>query len=396
MAIIQLNTNIQKFTNIIHLADVHIRLTKRHQEYREVFNKLFGSVKTTPETTAIFILGDIVNSKLDLSPECVQSTKEFLVGLSNLRPTILVAGNHDLNLSNRNRLDSLSPIVEAINHPNLFYLKQSGLYGFGDICINNYSIFDSPENYIKGKDIPQIYRNQYRHFICLFHGQVNGSITDLGFKLSNPTIPISIFDEHEIVLLGDIHKNQTLQEYDYENNKPIIRYPGSLISQNHSEVGSHGYSLWDLKSKTYKHIEIPNDFGFFSVEMKDGVVLTNLNDLPKKARIRFQLTNTDQTVVKKILTEIRGMTEVVESSYQKMDKGVTLTRIPTANGNAVLGDINDKNYKVDLIKEYLKTKLKITDQIFIDGIIKINDEMNDIIKKDDFARNIRWIPIKFE
>ena len=120
--ITQLKTDISKFSNIAHCADVHIRLTKRHQEYREVFNNLFESVKNTPETSCVFIIGDVVNSKLDLSPECVQLTKEFLVVLSNLRPTVLVAGNHDHNLSNRNRLDSLSPIVEAINHQNLFYL----------------------------------------------------------------------------------------------------------------------------------------------------------------------------------------------------------------------------------------------------------------------------------
>ena len=210
MSIINLNTNIQKFTNIVHLADVHVKLTKRHQEYREVFYKLYESIKKTPSTTAIFVLGDLFQNKNDLSPECVDLVAEFLFKLAELRPTILVAGNHDLLITNQNRMDSLSPIVAALNHPNLFYLKKSGLYSLGNICINNYSIFDSPENYIKGKDIPQIYRNKYEHFICLFHGQVDGSITDLGFKLSNPIISVNMFDEHDVSLLGDIHKSQDL------------------------------------------------------------------------------------------------------------------------------------------------------------------------------------------
>src|SRR5208283_2986956 len=130
--------------------------------------------------------------------------------------------------------------------------------------------------------------------------------------------------------------------------------------------------------------------------LDNGIISTSLNNLPKKARVRFQLQNTMPTEVKEALTHVRQLTEVVESCYQKLDSGTTLTRIPTAGGNVVLGNINDKNYQIDLLKEFLKIKLKIIDPSFIDGIIKINDEMNDSIKKDDFARNIRWIPIKFE
>ena len=398
MAITHLTVENQKFTHAIQLSDIHIRLTKRHEEYKEVFRRLYDDILKTPSTTAIFVLGDVVNSKIDLSPECVDLAADFLFELSSLRPTILVAGNHDTNLTNRSRMDSLSPIVDALNHPSLFYLKQSGLYGFGNICINNYSVFDSPDKYLKGSDIPAIYRNQYERFVCLFHGQVDGAKTDLGFTLLNPSIKVDIFDNHDIVLMGDIHKEQDLQIYDENTNKPAIRYCGSLIQQKHDEpLKGHGYSFWNLQEKDYSHIDVPNDYGFFSILLDNGVVSgQSSTNLPKKARLRFQIKNTMPTRVKESLAIMRNLTEVVDVSYQRMDVGVTLTRIPTTNGNMVLGNIDDKNYQSDLIKEYLKTKLNITDQSFIDGIIKINDEMNDSIKKDDFARNIRWSPIKFE
>jgi len=395
MAITQLVTN-KKFSHVVQVSDIHIRLTKRHEEYKEVFKRLFDDISNTPPTTAIFVMGDIVNSKIDLSPECVDLAADFLFELASLRPTILIAGNHDTNLTNRSRMDSLSPIVDALNHPNLFYLKESGLYALGNICINNYSVFDSPEKYMKGCDIPQIYRNQYDYFVVNYHGQVDGALTDLGFRLVNPAVTIDMFDNHDIAFLGDIHKPQDLQIYN-DNEKPAIRYCGSLIQQKHDEpLTGHGYSFWNLERRDYIQHDIHNDFGFFSVEIDNGIVSTNLTNLPKKARIRFQLTNTEQSEVKKALTNIRQLTEVIESSYQRMDTGVALTRIPTAAGNVVLGNINDRVYQVSLLKEYLKEKLKITDQTFIDGIIKINNEVNDSIKKDDFARNIRWVPIKFE
>ena len=395
MTIKQLPTN-KKFSHIVHVADIHIRLTKRHDEYKKVFHELFEDIYKTPPTTAIFILGDIVNSKLDLSPECVDLAAEFLRDAADLRPTVLILGNHDTNLANRNRLDSLSPIVDALNHPNLFYLKDSGLYGFGNICINNYSVFDTPDKYLKGMDIPKIYRNQYEYFIATYHGQVDGAMTDIGFKLINPTVTIDMFDNHDIVLMGDIHKHQDLQVYD-DRIKPAIRYCGSLIQQKHDEpLQGHGYSFWNLERREYSHIDVPNNYGFFSVLVENGVITTDLKDIPKKSRIRFQLKNSSPSEVKSALVTIRQLTEVVETSYQKLDLNTSLTRIPTTTGTVVLGNINDKNYQTVLIIDYLKNKLHVTDESFIESVININNDINNVVKKDDFARNIRWKPIKFE
>jgi DNA repair exonuclease SbcCD ATPase subunit/DNA repair exonuclease SbcCD nuclease subunit len=393
-----LKSDIQKYKWIVHCGDIHIRLNKRKEEYINVFNTFFKSIKDYPKNETIIVnTGDLFHTKLDLQPEGIKLAETFLRGCSDLFPTIIIAGNHDCNLSNKTRLDSISPVVDAIRHPNLFYLKKSGLYSLGNICINNYSIFDSSENYIKGKDIQQIYRNKYEHFICLFHGQVDGSMTDLGFKLSNPTVPISMFDEHDISMLGDIHKLQDLQEYDYDNNKPVVRYPGSLCQQNHAEpLIEHGYTLWDLESKTYKHVEIPNEYGFFSVLIRNGVIMSDTTNIPKKARIRIQHDNCTPSEIKAALVHVKGLTEVIEVSYQKLDTTKSLTRIPSANGNIVLGDINDTNYQVTLITDYLKTKLNVVDQTIIDGVIKINNDVNNVVKKDEFARNIRWIPIRFE
>lgn len=386
-----------KFTSIVQLSDIHIRLTKRHGEYEEVFKRLRDDLKKMGDDVAIFVLGDVVNSKIDLSPECVNLAAELLFDLAESHPTVLIAGNHDTNLANKHRMDSLSPIVSALNHNNLFYLKESGLYALGNICINNYGVFDTPDKYIKGSDIPSVYRNQYEYFVALYHGTVDGAKTDLGFVLSNPAINIAIFDGHDIAMLGDIHMIQDLQSYDEASSKPTIHYCGSLIQQKHDEpLTGHGYSQWDLKKRNYKHVELKNDYGFFSVMLDNGVLTTDLTNIPNKARIRFQLKNTMPTEVKAALTSLRKTTEVIESCFQKMDYGTPLTRIPTATGNVVLGNIHDKNYQASLLTDFLKNKLKVTDQSFIDSIIEINNDTNNLIKRDDFAKNIRWIPIKFE
>jgi DNA repair exonuclease SbcCD nuclease subunit len=193
----------------IHVADIHIRLTKRHTEYREAFEKLYGGIRKSPQETVVVIGGDVLHSKVDLSPEAVQLASEFLKNCADIRPTILVAGNHDCLLTNTQRLDSLTPIVENLDHPNLFYLKETKLYGVGNILFNNMSVFDDQTKYINIKNVPKSIKNKYDTAIALFHGPVHNADTDIGYKINNRTMTAEFFDGHDIVMLGDIHRQQT-------------------------------------------------------------------------------------------------------------------------------------------------------------------------------------------
>lgn len=389
-----LKTNIADFTHIVHIADIHVRLLKRHNEYSEVFEKFYTQVKNTPSTTAICILGDVLHNKSDLSPECVQSAKDFLWECSSLRPTILISGNHDCTLANKNRLDSLSPIVDALKHPNLHYLKENGLYTFGDILFNNMSIFSDVTEYIKYDAIPKVYLNRYKHHIALYHGPVNGAMTDLGFSLSNKLMPIEIFDGHDIALLGDIHKAQTLQDYNDFLNKPAVRYPGSIIQQSHGEsMEGHGFSLWDLSTKTHTHIEIPNDYGFFTIEVKKGKLVTDLKDIPKKARLRIKCFESITSEVKEALNTVKSVSVIDEVSYVRLEDDSTKTK-PAASIN--LTDIADVTYQNKLLTKFLADRYKITDKTTVDAILELNSNINSKINKDKFAKNVKWIPKRFE
>ncbi len=394
----KINSTVSDFTHIVHVADIHIRLTKRHKEYREVFQKLYNDISAMPETTLVCILGDVCHSKSDLSPECVQMISDFLWNLSNLRETILIPGNHDATLSNKTRLDSLSPIVDALQHPRLHYLKETKLYGMGNILFNNMCIFDSPEKYILGKDIPEIYRNTYKHIIALFHGPVDRSVTDTGFSISNPAIMPELFDWHHIALLGDIHKRQNMQEARPEEHKPCIHYPGSLIQQNHGEpLRPHGYTVWDLDTYDYHYKEVPNDYGYFTVELNGATILTDLSGIPKKTYLRVKCMDCIPTEVKAAEALIGTLTEVqetarlrIESEKDKKAKEAQVCK------DVHLSQIADIDYQAKLITEFLQSKCNLFDQEKIDKILLINREVNAEIKQDEFSRNLKWKPIRFE
>jgi len=392
----KLSCGVKNFTHIVHCADIHIRLTKRHDEYTEIFNKFYEEVKKTPTTTLIAILGDLFHNKSDLSPECVQSAREFLFNCAEIRPTVLIAGNHDATLTNRNRLDSLTPIVGALNHSNLFYLRENGLYSIGDILFNNMSVFTEPEDYLSYSDIPQNYKNEYLHHIALYHGPVNSALTDLGFYMVNKAMPVEIFDGHHIALLGDIHKKQDLQYYESFLSKPAVHYPGSMIQQNHGEsIDGHGFSLWDLSTKKYVHFNIPNDYGFFTVEVNKGKLVTDLTNIPKKARVHVKCFESVISEVKAVVADIKKSSLIDEISYGRVPSDEDQKKLQVAS-TINLADIADVTYQNQLLTEFLKDKCKITDQSIIDSVLTINTNINTKVDKDNLSRNIRWKPKRFE
>ena len=99
--------------NIAHLADIHIRKLHRFVEYRQVFKTLYKQLKDL-KPDLIFIGGDVVHGKLDTSPEEVRMGANFFLELAKISPTIVIPGNHDCNLNNKSREDTLSPIVDLV------------------------------------------------------------------------------------------------------------------------------------------------------------------------------------------------------------------------------------------------------------------------------------------
>lgn len=395
----QLKCSISNFSNIFHIADIHIRLTKRHDEYQEVFQRLYTAIDKTPPTTVICVLGDLFHNKSDLSPECVEVASSFLKNLADRRPTVLIAGNHDATLANKNRMDSLSPIVNALQHDNLYYLKDTGSYILGDILFNNFSVFDEhcPEKYIKVADIPKTYTRNANYIVGLYHGGVNDAVTDIGFRVSNRAISNSLFDGHHIVLLGDIHKYQVLQQYDDAHSLPVIVYSGSLIQQNHGEtLKGHGFVYWDLKTKAFKHFEVSNDYGFYTVEVNKGELSTDISDIPKKTSLRLKCVETVGSEVKSVINELKKSTEIIDVTVSKVESDEHQVSNLVNSDELNIHKLSDVDYQNKIICDYLKSLNKDIDEELLKDIVEVNKSLNKDIKKEIVVRNIRWKPKKFE
>ena len=85
-----------------------------------------------------------MHTKTEFSPEAIYMAYHFFKALSDITTVILIPGNHDCNLSNKNRLRCTTPIIKDIGKlDNLYYLKKSGIYQYHNIIFGITSIFDN-------------------------------------------------------------------------------------------------------------------------------------------------------------------------------------------------------------------------------------------------------------
>tara|TARA_B100000287_G_scaffold167943_1_gene158456 strand:- start:82 stop:2694 length:2613 start_codon:yes stop_codon:yes gene_type:complete len=196
---------------------------------------------------------------------------------------------------------------------------------------------------------------------------------------------MSMFKGYDLGLLGDIHKRQHL------NKEETISYCGSLVQQNHGEDIGKGYLLWDVPKRKSEYIEIPNDFGYYTIDIRDGK-LPDLSDLPNKPRVRVRVSNTKPAQLKRLMTKVRKMAKIQESVITRVD-GLSTEKIRDNKIN--IGDVNSVDYQYKLISEYLKNNYIVDDDTMI-KIKKVLTDLNAIIPEADIQRNVHWKLKRFE
>jgi DNA repair exonuclease SbcCD ATPase subunit len=314
-----------------------------------------------------------------MSPELVQTVSDFFANLADIAPTLIITGNHDCNLNNSHRLDALTPIVKALNHPNIHYLKDNDIYWVSNVHFNVMSVFEKPVNYIKASD----FEGEYK--IALHHGAVNSAQTDMGMTLSNTHVTTELFNGYDLVLLGDIHKPQFL------NTEKTIAYAGSLIQQNFGEGLNHGIMVWDLATKQCEFVEIENDYGYYTFDVDNGKILNPATVMPKKPRIRIKVKDTDSATLKTLVSEIRQQYKVQEVTIQKVNPLASVT----AGKKISFGNVRDVEWQNTVITDYLTDEFALDDKM-LDTVRHINRTVFSKLTDSELTRNVVWIPKYFE
>ena len=81
--------------------------------------------------------------------------------------------------------------------------------------------------YIKAKDVTDKGKN-----VVLYHGTVDRSETDLGFKLPSK-VKMKMFKDYDLALLGDIHKRQFINKEEFSISSRIFQQVYPRLYQRH-------------------------------------------------------------------------------------------------------------------------------------------------------------------
>ena len=363
---------------IAHISDIHWRGMQRHNEYTEAFEDFFKKMEELcPDL--IVVGGDIVHSKTQgITPELVERLGWWFQKLANW-PTVVILGNHDGLIHNKSRLDAISPIVAALNHHNIHFLKDSGNYMIEGINFANFSCFDE-ENWHKCKPDPDMIN------IALYHGAVGGSLLDTGMPVEGE-VTVDIFRPYDFSMLGDIHRQQFL------DNDTRIAYPGSTIQQNYGEDVDKGFLFWRIKSRDeyrVNFIKIKNPRPFHTVDWTGDVGSTfkSCEKFPKGSR--FRIATTEEVLVSSSrqlggeLKKKMDATEVVwkftgEKAKEEMKAGtVSISRENLADPVTIR----------DLFKKYATARgLNEASVSALDGTVA---KLIDALPADERIGNVKW------
>lgn len=252
--------------NIVHIADIHIRTFRLHEEYKETMIRFIKQLKElvkdlNSSEVRIAIVGDLVHQKIVISNEQLILGTWFIKELEKIAPVIIIAGNHDLLENNKDRMDSITPMVQFLPEANVNYFKESGCYLDDNIVWCVYSIFD--ENKRPNIEAARDEFGNDKTYVGLYHAPIINAKTDIGYVIDHGS-ELEIFEGCDMVLLGDIHKRQSF------NHKGIkIAYSSSLIQQNFGEnVSKHGFLMWDVETKTYTEHDVKNNYPYYQFRIK--------------------------------------------------------------------------------------------------------------------------------
>lgn len=361
-----------------HIADTHIRNLKYHEEYNVVFGEMYEILKKE-KVDYIVHCGDIAHTKTQISPEFVEMAANFFRSLAEIAPTYIIPGNHDGNLKNANRQDSLTPIVDALNLDNLYIIKDSGEVEIdGKHVLNVLSVFDE-ENWVQPTDPDKIN-------IALYHGSISGVTTDTGWVMDHGEHDIDIFKGHDFAFLGDIHK--TNQILDTEGR---VRYPGSTIQQNHGETNDKGFLLWDIQSKdsfTCKHVQIDNPKPFITVELTKNGRMPKGAKVPEGARLRLVCNHSIP------LDKLRRAVDIAKTKFSPtsitfLNKAVDRGNVEELTNELAQEDLRDPAVQEGLIAKFLKD-YEIEDET-LQRVVELNKKYSTIAESEETVkRNINW------
>ena len=408
---------------IAHLADIHIRLNSRFDEYKAVLDQTIEEMKII-QPRRIVIAGDLFHIKINMTPKSTSIAGYFLKELSKIAPVDIILGNHDMNEKMKAQGNTIEPLIELMGNGfvlnkkesyskvhyykteysyGIYFYKSSGLYEVeNDLVYGVFSMWDNELIQLNEKE-------PGKKYIALYHNPIFGSKMDNGMvSKRDDYLNIKEFANYDIVMLGDIHKYQTFKRKNNfidEKGKVISKemetaaYSSSLIQQHFGESIDKGFVVWNIDDLSHKRVLVPNEYGYCKLYVKLGEDINEkINDLyfsankaKTKIRIEYEEKEEDYSAEKErqIILKIKklhgcenvnldcvfvkqnkltGLVEEVSDSQMEDDFEPILVKWMENNNSELKSDVIELSREIDKELNVYEKRHKKTDWS-INGII---------------------------
>lgn len=389
---------------IAHLSDIHIRFSSRIEEYKEVFERLYKDLRLK-KPNRITVVGDLNHQKINMSPSSLDLSAEFLVSLAKIAPVDVFLGNHDMNMSQKEQGDSITPIFTVVqkfkpktenskdlateivnmdnvdgidfNRKGIYFYPDSGFYKIQDDLV--YGVYSC-----KDEEILTLEKKEKGvNYIAFYHGRVYGARGDNGYEMFGADLMNqSTFNNFDIVMLGDIHEFQTFRDDE------TMAYCGSLIQQNYGESLDKGYLVWDVENKTFERRQVLNDHGFSKITIAKGELfeerLSNLRFSNDKTKTKVYIVWEDyeenystekESQIIKFVKDKYGC-EVVKINF------VALEKEESGEENEV-DDAKNKETFINQLRKFVEDGENDFDDVLISELLSFANKIDDELEIED-------------
>jgi len=396
---------------IAHIADIQVRKQIRHDEFNQVFSRVYEDLEKE-KPLRIFLGGDIFHNKVDLSPNLITMVSNFFSRLSHIAPVDIIPGNHDMNLSQLSQGDSIFSIINILfngvvvtneNKKNInfnkkyddkfgiYYFPESGFYNIDEnIVYGHYSCIDGNILQLSEKE-----KDKNKKYIALFHGQVYESMNDNGtINKDVSLLKISAFNNFDIVMMGDIHEHQSFRKND------SMAYAGSILQNGYGESINKGYLIWNLNNNSFTRKIIQNDYGFAKINLSPGELweerlsTIKFSNNQKKTKIYIEWSDYEENYS---LEKENQLVKFIKDNYGCEIVTIDFKTIFRENSLNIkeneVDSIIEKDIKELLLEWWEQNKSNYdVDYEFIEEIIKLSDKIDNDLELEPIKNysNVFW------
>lgn len=250
---------IDNINRIWILGDLHFGVRQNTMEWLDNQTKFFNDFfipqlkKNVKEGDILIQLGDVFDNRQSLNIKIMHKAVQIFKEISEIIPTYIICGNHDIYEKNSNEISSID-VLNGI--PNLHIFKEDQLIE----CNDGFKFLLMPWQKDDKFELETLSKYDFPINLCFSHSELQGALLTK-HQLNEHGNSIAAFKNFKKVYSGHIHFGQKIGNFNFV---------GTPYELTRSDIGNKkGFYIYDVKTDTDVFIENKVSPKFKIIKLED-------------------------------------------------------------------------------------------------------------------------------